>query len=87
MYHSADLAEFPKIDMLWRINWENNSITLFFFTGRSLITSSNFKRVATSANLISIVKNLDNIGKRSFLMVPLLPFSLVYFTSLHLMLL
>ncbi len=49
MYRSADLAEFPKIDMLLRINWENNSITLLFLTRRSSIPSSNFERVATSA--------------------------------------
>jgi hypothetical protein len=58
MYRLADLVEFPKIDMLLRINWENNSISLFFLTGRSLISSSNFIREATSANLISLVKNL-----------------------------
>ncbi len=71
--------------MLSRINWENNSISLFFLTGRSLISSSNFKRVATSANLISLVKNLDNRDKISSLLVPLLPSSFMYLTSLHLM--
>ncbi len=85
MYHSADLVEFPKIDMLSRINWENNSISLFFLTGRSLISSSTFKRVATSVNLISLIENLDNRDERSSLMVPLLPSSFVYLTSSHLM--
>jgi hypothetical protein len=87
MYRSADFVEFPKIDMSLRINWENTSINLFFLTGRSSISSSNFKRVATSANLISLVENLDNRDKRSSSMVPLLPSSFVYLTSLHLMLL
>jgi hypothetical protein len=87
MYHSADLVEFLKIDMSSRINWENISSSIFFLTGRSSISSSNFERVATSADLISLVKNLDNRDKRSSLMVPLLPSSFVYLTSLHLMLL
>jgi hypothetical protein len=78
MYRSADLVEFPKIDMLSRINWENNSISLFFLTGRSLISSSNFERVAASANLISLVVNLDNRDERSSSMVSLLPSSFVY---------
>jgi hypothetical protein len=84
-YHSADLVEFPKIDMLSRINWENSSISLSFLTGRSLISSSNFERVATSANLNSLVEKLDNRDERSSLMVQLLPSSFVYLTSLHLM--
>jgi hypothetical protein len=71
MYRSTDLVEFPKIDMLSRINWENSSISLFFLTGRSSISSSNFERVLTSANLISLVKNLDNRDERYSLMVPL----------------
>ncbi len=85
MYNLADLVEFPKIDMSLRINWENNSVSLFFLTGRSLIFSSNFERVATSANFISLVENLDNRDKRSSLMVSLLPSFFVYLTSLHLM--
>jgi hypothetical protein len=85
MYHSDDLVEFPKIDMLSRVNWKNNSISLFFLTGRSLISSSNFKRVATRTNSISLVKNFDNRDEKSFLMVPRLPFYFVYLTSSHLM--
>jgi hypothetical protein len=87
MYHSADLVEFHTIGMSLRINWENNSISLCFLTGRSFISMSNFKRVATSADLISLVKNLDNRDERSSSMVPPLPSSFVYLTSLHLMLL
>jgi hypothetical protein len=41
-----------------KINWENNSINLFFLKGKSSILSSNFARVATSANLISLVEKL-----------------------------
>jgi hypothetical protein len=87
MYHSADLVEFSKIDMSSRINWENNSSSLFFLTGRSLISSSNFERVATSVNLISLVKNLDNREKMSSSMVPLFLLPSCTLQSLHLMLL
>jgi hypothetical protein len=67
MYHLADLVRFTKIEMSSKINWENNSISSFFLTGRSLISSSNLARVTTSANLISLVENLESKDDRSFL--------------------
>jgi hypothetical protein len=59
--------------MLSKINWENNSINLFFLKGRSSILSSNFARVATIANLISLVEKFKSKDDRS---------SLIFFTCL-----
>jgi hypothetical protein len=78
-YHLAVLVRFTRIDMSAKINWENNSINLFFLNGRSSISSSNFARVATSANLISLVEKFESKDDRSSLIfLPVLS-SLLYF--------
>ena len=85
-YHLVVLVRFARIDMLSKINWENNSINLFFLKGRSSISSSNFARVATSANLISLVEKFKSKDDRSSsIFLPVLS-SLLYFLSSHLML-
>ncbi len=48
------------MDILSKINCKNTSISLLFHAGRSLISSPNFARVTTSANLISPGANLEN---------------------------
>jgi hypothetical protein len=73
------LVRFARIDMSAKINWENNSINLFFLKGRSLISGSNFARVATSVNLISLVEKFKSKDDRSSLIfLPVLS-SLLYF--------
>ncbi len=61
----AVLVRFARIDMSSKINWENNSINLFFLKRRSSILSSNFARVATSVNLISLVEKFESKDDRS----------------------
>ncbi len=85
MSRLADLVRFTKKDMLSKINWENNSISLFFLTGRSSISSSNLARVATSANLISLVEKLESKDDGSFLIFSPVSSSLLYFLTSHLM--
>ncbi len=71
--------------MSLKINWVNNSISLFFLTGRSLISSSNLARVATSANLISLVEKLESKDDRSSSIFLPVSSSLLYFLSSHLL--
>ncbi len=79
------LVRFARIDMSAKINWENNSINLFFLKGRSSISSSNFSRVATSANLIPLVEKFESKDDRSSLIFLPDSSSLSYFLSFHLM--
>ncbi len=84
MYLLADLVKFTRLDILLKIDWENNSISSFFLMGRSLISSSNFARVATRANLISLVENLESKDDRSSSIFLPVSFSSLYFFSLRL---